>query len=93
MIYPTINHFNLTGISLVSHLYNCDNTMCSIILSKLSADSTGVYLCEISADAPAFMVSHRSAKMTVGGIYIFNLIITYWINTYIYYYTIFSHSN
>lgn len=48
----------------------CNEKMCKIQLQNLSADSTGIYKCEIAGDAPTFKVIENQANMTVLGKFI-----------------------
>lgn len=45
----------------------CNEKTCRLFLEKLSADSTGVYRCEIAGDAPDYTVVQKQANMTVMG--------------------------
>jgi len=64
--------FNVDGVHVNSD-HVCNDKFCTIHLDNLSNNSTGSYRCEISGDAPAFLLSHETSNMTVAGEYLLRL--------------------
>lgn len=49
------------------HNIVCDERACRLFLQNLSAQSSGMYKCEIAGEAPTFQVVQNQANMTVLG--------------------------
>ncbi|KAK4887584.1 hypothetical protein RN001_003855 [Aquatica leii] len=63
---PNTMYFPLTGIHLVQRTVDCDNQHCKIELDHLNRQtSSGLYFCEVTADAPSFTTILQSQNVTV----------------------------
>ncbi|KAG5671327.1 hypothetical protein PVAND_001530 [Polypedilum vanderplanki] len=61
-----ISTWTVVGITLYSeNPYRCNKTTCSVSLDNLSSMSSGIYRCEISADAPSFTINFSDQRMTI----------------------------
>lgn len=69
MQQPTVSMFKVAGIHVHNNSIDCDTQSCRIQLWYLQPQSSGVYRCEVSGDAPDFKLVSRVANMTVGGKY------------------------
>ena len=67
---PKYMNFTVDGISLSDQSFNCDDTQCSVRLEQLQPQTSGVYKCEVSSDAPHFNLISGTANMTIAGKYI-----------------------
>ncbi|XP_070502894.1 uncharacterized protein [Chironomus tepperi] len=66
MMDQQILNWTVAGITLYNeNPYRCNRTTCSVSLDNLSSKSSGVYRCEISADAPSFTINYSDQRMTV----------------------------
>lgn len=64
---PRYMNFSVEGIKLTDQKFKCDDTKCSVNLEQLRPQSSGVYKCEISSDAPHFNLISGTANMSVVG--------------------------
>ncbi|KAK6635257.1 hypothetical protein RUM44_000508 [Polyplax serrata] len=60
---PRIQTFKVDGINVVES----ESNMTSIVLNPLEYKSSGLYRCEVSAEAPHFKVVYSHANMSVLG--------------------------
>lgn len=58
--------FQVDGVHVGSD-YVCNDKFCRIQLDNLSSETSGAYRCEISGEAPAFKLQHRTGNMSVVG--------------------------
>lgn len=66
-MYPKYMNFTVEGVKLADQMFNCDDTQCRVKLEQLRPQTSGVYRCEISGDAPHFSLIHGTDNMTVAG--------------------------
>lgn len=66
-MFPKYMNFTVEGVKLADQMFNCDDTQCRVKLEQLRPQTSGVYRCEISGDAPHFSLIHGTANMTVAG--------------------------
>lgn len=64
---PKYMNFTVEGVKLADQMFNCDDTQCRVKLEQLRPQTSGVYRCEISGDAPHFSLIHGTDNMTVAG--------------------------
>lgn len=64
---PKYMNFTVEGIKLADQSFKCDNSKCSIKLEQLRPQSSGIYKCEVSSDAPHFNLISGTANMSVAG--------------------------
>lgn len=76
-------NFTVEGIKLADQIFNCDSTQCSVKLEQLQPQTSGVYRCEISGDAPHFNLVSGTSNMSVAGKFYFFYTIHY---TYTHYF-------
>lgn len=67
MQQPAIVMFRVAGVHVHNQSVDCDTESCRIQLWYLERQTSGVYRCEVSGDAPDFKLASRMANMTVGG--------------------------
>lgn len=67
MMIPSIMKFQVDGVTLMEHMYNCNKVTCTINLDNLEQMSSGAYRCEISGDAPEFKLISQTSNMTIAG--------------------------
>lgn len=61
-----ISLWTVDGVNLYrENPHNCNKQTCTVSLDNLSSKSSGVYRCEISADAPSFGIVYSDQKMRV----------------------------
>lgn len=73
---PRYMNFTVDGIKLAEQTFNCDDTQCSVKLDQLRPQTSGVYKCEVSSDAPHFNLISGTANMSVAG-KLFQLMLNY----------------
>lgn len=66
-------NFTVEGVKLADQKFDCDDTQCSVKLDQLRPQTSGVYKCEISSDAPHFNLISGTANMSVAGKFIWNV--------------------
>lgn len=64
---PRYMNFTVDGIKLADQKFNCDDTQCSVKLEQLRPQTSGVYKCEVSSDAPHFNLISGMSNMSVAG--------------------------
>uniref|UniRef100_A0A336MBK5 CSON013175 protein n=1 Tax=Culicoides sonorensis TaxID=179676 RepID=A0A336MBK5_CULSO len=63
---PSETRMTVKGVKISErHNIVCDERACRIVLQNLSAQSSGIYKCEIAGEAPTFQVVQNQANMTV----------------------------
>lgn len=62
-----VSLFKVAGVHVHNNSIDCDTRTCRIQLWYLQPQSSGLYRCEVSGDAPDFKLVYRMANMTVGG--------------------------
>lgn len=70
---PRYMNFTVEGVKLADQKFDCDDTQCSVKLDQLRPQTSGVYKCEISSDAPHFNLISGTANMSVAGKFIWNV--------------------
>lgn len=64
---PRYMNFTVEGVKLADQKFDCDDTRCSVKLDQLRPQTSGVYKCEVSSDAPHFNLISGTANMSVAG--------------------------
>lgn len=65
---PSETRMTVKGVKISErHNIVCDERACRLFLQNLSAQSSGIYRCEIAGEAPTFQVVQNQANMTVLG--------------------------
>lgn len=62
----------MEGVRLIDGGNECNEYSCRVELNLLGVQSSGVYRCEVSGDAPHFQLTARDANMSVEGEYLSN---------------------
>ncbi|EDV42643.1 uncharacterized protein Dana_GF16919 [Drosophila ananassae] len=62
---PTYIPFDVEGVRLIDGGNECNEYSCRVELNLLGVQSSGVYRCEVSGDAPHFQLTARDANMSV----------------------------
>lgn len=68
MMHPMYMKFPVVGVQVADSINFCNETICRVDLCLLSKNSSGVYRCEVSEDAPYFMLTAKTANMTVAAL-------------------------
>lgn len=68
MMHPMYMKFPVDGIQVADDNHFCNETFCPVNLSLLYKNSSGVYRCEVSEDAPYFTLTAKTANMTVAAL-------------------------
>lgn len=68
---PKYMNFTVEGVKLADQIFNCDSTQCSVKLEQLQPQTSGIYRCEISGDAPHFNLVSGTSNMSVAGKFYF----------------------
>ncbi|XP_055908393.1 uncharacterized protein LOC129943155 [Eupeodes corollae] len=68
MMHPYYMKFPVEGVELQDNKHLCNSSICQIELGTLGKNSSGVYRCEVSGDAPHFKLTTKEANMTVAAL-------------------------